>query len=271
MRSITLEGAGLHSGTQSRVRLVARPGAVTMRVGDVEAMLSGLRVLDTARATTLGAPGDAFRVRTVEHLFGALAGMGVHDGVCIEVYGDEVPLLDGAALTWCEALASLGVSASRPRLAVACEAVIEIGESRFTFAPSTNGSLSVTAHIQFSDVRLALDARWDGGVADFVARVAPARTFAFAREVESLLESGLAKFASRESVVVIGDDIIHAAGRPFMADEPVRHKLLDLVGDMYLYGGPPVGHVNAFRPGHRATHQAMAQAIERGVVVERVP
>jgi UDP-3-O-acyl-N-acetylglucosamine deacetylase len=66
--------------------------------------------------------------------------------------------------------------------------------------------------------------------------------------------------------VVIAEDAIHAAGAPFAPDEPARHKLLDLVGDMYLYGGPPRGRVRAFRPGHAATHAAMARALDLGVL-----
>ena len=68
-------------------------------------------------------------------------------------------------------------------------------------------------------------------------------------------------------MIVIAPGTIYAAGRPFARDEPARHKLLDLIGDLYLYGGPPIGTVTAFRPGHRVTHAVMREALARGIVV----
>ena len=108
-------------------------------------------------------------------------------------------------------------------------------------------------------------ASWDGAPASFRSSFAPARTFGFFREVASLAERGLASHVAAESVVVIGDDIL-SAGRPFSADEPARHKLLDLAGDLYLHGGPPLGRVRAIRPGHAATHEAVRRALETGIL-----
>ncbi len=265
MRDVVLEGRGLHGGKPSSVRLVARPGPVTIRVGDREAALAELKVVGTVRAMTLEAPAAAFRVVTIDHLFAALAGLGIYDGLCIDVTGGELPLLDGGATEWCAALATLAVASSQPRLRVAREALIEARASRFAFA--VGEGVEATAKIEFDDTRLALDAAWSGDASDFVARIAPARTFAFAAEIEGILKRGLAQFVAPTSVVVIAEDAIHAAGNPFTADEPARHKLLDLLGDMYLYGGPPIGRVEAFRPGHGATHEAMERAMADGVLV----
>jgi UDP-3-O-[3-hydroxymyristoyl] N-acetylglucosamine deacetylase len=119
--------------------------------------------------------------------------------------------------------------------------------------------------LELGDERIAREAAWGGDARDFRERIATARTFCFAHEVEALAKAGLASHVTPEMVVVIGPEIL-AAGRPFEADEPARHKLLDLVGDLFLYGGPPRGRVHAYRPGHSSSHVAMRIALERGVV-----
>jgi UDP-3-O-[3-hydroxymyristoyl] N-acetylglucosamine deacetylase len=88
-----------------------------------------------------------------------------------------------------------------------------------------------------------------------------------ARDLEELGARRLAARVDPESVVVVAPDAIHAAGAPFFGDEPARHKLLDLIGDLYLYGGPPRGGLRAARPGHGATHAAIERALELGVLV----
>ena len=120
--------------------------------------------------------------------------------------------------------------------------------------------------LELGDARLERRAAWDGDPDDFRERIAPARTFCFAHEVEELARAGLASHVTPEMVVVIGAEIL-AAGRPFQPDEPARHKVLDLAGDLFLYGGPPRGHVAAYRPGHWSTHRAMQLALESGVIV----
>src|ERR1700744_3633713 len=102
-----LEGFGLHTGAAVRGRLRARPGPVTLISAESEAPVDVLRVVSTARATTVESPDGALRVATVEHLFAALAGLGIYDGVAVEIAGPELPLLDGAASAWCAALDTL--------------------------------------------------------------------------------------------------------------------------------------------------------------------
>jgi UDP-3-O-[3-hydroxymyristoyl] N-acetylglucosamine deacetylase len=122
----------------------------------------------------------------------------------------------------------------------------------------------------FADPRIAKTARWDGDPRDFRERIAAARTFGFAHEVEALAARGLASHVAPESVVVFAPDAVLFSGRPFTADEPARHKLLDLAGDLFVHGGPPIGRVIAHRPGHAATHAAMRDARSMGIVVRRV-
>ena len=156
-----------------------------------------------------------------------------------------------------------------PRLEVARAATFDVGPSRYDFTPGRD--VEVRVSIQLDDARLAGEASWSGGAEDFVTRIAPARTFALAHEVDELARRGLARHVDPASVVVIAPDAILHAGRPFSPDEPARHKLLDLLGDLYLHGGPPAGRVAAFRPGHAANARAFRRAIAEGVLVPRAP
>jgi UDP-3-O-[3-hydroxymyristoyl] N-acetylglucosamine deacetylase len=237
---------------------------VLVRSGDVEAALGRLRVVETARATTVAFPEGHLRWGTVEHAFAALAGLGIHDELGIELEGVEVPLAGGSALMFAQAIRRLGVCSSAPTLRVVRDGTVDVGRSSYAFV--CQPTVAVEVHVDFGDSRIASHARWDGTPEVFIKRIAPARTFGFAHEVESLLALGLASHVTAESVVVIGPTDILFAGLPFESDEPARHKLLDLIGDLYLYGGPPVGLTRAYRPGHAATHAAVATAFERGLL-----
>ena len=260
--TVTLEGIGLRSGRPASVVLHARPGPFALRVDGVETPLGALHIEKVDRATVVRAGASV--VATVEHLLAACAALGLRDGVAVEVQGGEVPLLDGASSSFARALAALGLPPSPPPLTVVRDETITHFESRYTFRRGPTTHVSVT--LSFDDPRLAPDASWAGDRHDFVSRIAGARTFAFAHEVAALVRAGQASHVDPGSVVVLAPDAVLASGAPFRADEPARHKLLDLIGDLFLHGGPPLGSVHAFRPGHRATHAVLRHAVERGVV-----
>jgi UDP-3-O-[3-hydroxymyristoyl] N-acetylglucosamine deacetylase len=259
---VVREGRGLHTASLSRVVLRRRRGPVALLVAGREVPLRDAGVVATKRATTIDAGGR--KVATVEHLLAAFGGLGVHQGVSIEVLGAELPLLDGAAKAYCDALRELGASRNACGLEVAREGEVRVGASLYCFERAHGSHLEVA--IDFNDPRLAPSAAWDGDPDDFQARIAPARTFAFADEVQALALRGGITHVNPESVVVLGEREVFFAGDPFHSDEPARHKLLDLVGDLFLYGGPPRGRIHASRPGHGATHAAMREAFERGIV-----
>jgi UDP-3-O-[3-hydroxymyristoyl] N-acetylglucosamine deacetylase len=270
---VVLEGVGLHTGAPARVLLMPRKGPVTLRssfgVGGPEARIDELRVARTARATTVEGPGpDGLRVGTVEHAFAALAGLGVHEGVVLAVEGPEMPLLDGTARDWCDALARIGAPMSGPRLRVARAAAFDVGPSSYEFAPGADGHLvDIEVRLELDDARIDPVARWTGDAADFRDRIAPARTFATAGDLPELARRGLARHVPPTAVIVLTPDEILCAGRPFAADEPARHKLLDMLGDLYLHGGPPAGRLRAVRPGHAANARAFARARDEGILV----
>jgi UDP-3-O-[3-hydroxymyristoyl] N-acetylglucosamine deacetylase len=234
-----------------------------------EARVEDLRVVDARRATTVECltPGGPLRVRTVEHLFAALAGLGVRGGLIVDVEGPELPLLDGCASLWTKAVGDLALPSQPPALRVTRAATVDVGASRYELRPGDATRIEVV--VDFGDPRLDSTAVWGGDAADFRERLAPARTFALSSDFDELLASGLARHVEPGSVVLIAPGAVHAAGRAFAPDEPARHKLVDLMGDLYLPGGPPLGTVRAFRPGHAANAEAVRIAIAGGLLVPR--
>ncbi|MBX3192798.1 MAG: UDP-3-O-acyl-N-acetylglucosamine deacetylase [Labilithrix sp.] len=259
-----IAGQGLHTGKPSVVRLAKRSGDVALLRDGRAIPLSAMRVVDTTRSTVIADLEGHVRIGTVEHLFAALAALGLHRGVAIEIDGAEPPLADGGARVFLDAARALDVAPSEASLRVARDGDVSVGESVYAFR--AGAGVAVEVAIDFGDARLDRVARWDGDPEDFRVRIATARTFGFEHEVEELLARGLASHVSPESVVVIGRDRVLSSGAPFAADEPARHKLLDLVGDMYVHGGPPRGFVRAIRPGHAATHEAVRRALAEGLL-----
>lgn len=262
-----LRGRGLHGGEAASVRLLREPGAVRFRRGRVEARIAELQ-LDGSRRSTVAATRDGrFRVATVEHLFAALGAFAVRDGVVIEIDGPEIPLLDGGARAFVDALRELGVARSPAPLRIVRSGTVDVGASRYELRVPERDETVVEVAVDFGDARLAPQARWEGDAEDFYDRIAPARTFGFEHELGELAHRGLASHVDPSSVVVIGAERVLSAGPAFTGDEPARHKLLDLVGDLYANGGPCVGTVRATRPGHAATHEAIARAHRDGLVM----
>jgi len=262
-----IRGQSLHSGAPSAIRFEAAAGPLVFVQNGREARLDELVVADATRSTTLSTRDGGVRIGTIEHVLAAFAGASVRRDVRVVLEGDEPPLADGGAAAFFDAIARLAVPPSEPELVVVRAGEVRVGESVYSFSPGD--SVEVEVSIDFDDARLAPSATWDGTPADFRDRIAVARTFGFAYEVEALAARGLASHVAPESVVVVTDENILHAGRAFLADEPARHKLLDLVGDFFAHGGPPRGRIAAHRPGHRATHDAVARSLNEGIMDRR--
>ena len=253
-------GAGLHGGKPAEIELVAEAGPVRIERDAVVREVADFRLADARFSTAIAC--EAFAVRTVEHLFAALAGLGIREGVRVVVRGEEIPLLDGGAAAFASDLLALGIAPRPPPLRVTREARIEVEGSAYVFAPGDDTHVAVEVDLPACCAR---EASWDGDAADFVARIAPARTFALERDVAELERLGLARHVPFESVLVVAEGAIHGHGE-VARDEPARHKLLDLIGDAYFHGGPPRGSLRAVRPGHARNHAALSRAIELGVL-----
>jgi UDP-3-O-[3-hydroxymyristoyl] N-acetylglucosamine deacetylase len=236
---------------------------VRIRVGDHEAAIGALAADGDTRSTRVRA--GSLDVRTVEHVFAVLGAHGVTDGIVVLFEGPEAPIADGGAAAFFDALGPMPPPS--PRFAIVRAETLVVDGRRYAFSPGERRTVEVT--VDFGDRRLAQHARWDGDPADFRARIAPARTFGFAHEIEMLLARGLARQVPPESVVLVTPDAVLTRGAPFRPDEPARHKLLDLVGDLFVHGGPFVGTLHAERPGHAATHETIRRARALGIIEER--
>ncbi|HWL86284.1 MAG TPA: UDP-3-O-acyl-N-acetylglucosamine deacetylase [Polyangiaceae bacterium] len=278
----SLCGRGLFSGREASVILRRVDGPIHLDGVPLDAYGSVPALRTTAiavheRNVKAEGPAQGRKIAMVEHLLAAFGGLGVHEGIAIEVHGDEIPLLDGGAARWCGALDEVGAAPSPPPRRVAREGEVAVDASIYRFFPRRSAArdargesaVSLAVTLDFADPRLALHAEWDGDPRDFRERVAPARTFVFAHELEGLAGRGMMAHVDPESVVVIGAEGMHSAGVRASFDEPVRHKLLDWIGDLFLHGGPPEGRIEAFRPGHAANHEAMRRARAMGIVVDR--
>jgi UDP-3-O-[3-hydroxymyristoyl] N-acetylglucosamine deacetylase len=261
-QTVLRSGIGLHGGRPATVELVREAGPVRVERDGAVRPLDAFRVAGGRFSTTIAC--DAFELGMVEHLFSALAGLGVRDGLRVRVTGDELPLLDGGARAFVALVRELGIAPRPAALRVARAATLEVDGATYSFEPGARTRVEVAVDLPPC---CAAGAAWDGDEASFVERIAGARTFALARDMGDLERLGLARHASPESVVVVADDALYGAG-VVAPDEPARHKLLDLVGDAYLHGGPPLGTLRARRPGHARNHAAFARALETGVLVK---
>jgi UDP-3-O-[3-hydroxymyristoyl] N-acetylglucosamine deacetylase len=261
-RAVGCTGIGLHSGR--RVRLDIRPApaehGICFRRTDVgvtiPAALANLSRTD--HATTLSSGG--FSVETVEHLLGALRGLGVDDAL-VEVDRPELPILDGSAAPYVFLLHEAGLRPQHcPRRYLKVTRTIEVvrGGKRVRLSPSDHFRVSYTIGfdhplLRQQQVSLRVSPQ------TFAESIAPARTFGFLREVELLRRNGLALGGSLENAVVIGESGVLNNNLRF-PDEFVRHKILDAVGDLALLGSPIVAHLEAEKAGH-ALHAAVAQRL----------
>jgi UDP-3-O-[3-hydroxymyristoyl] N-acetylglucosamine deacetylase len=257
-RQISCAGIGLHSG--NKVTLTLKPAAqdagIIFRRTDL-----GLEIPATVKhvsavhyATVLGKDGAT--VETVEHLLAALVSVGV-DNVVVELNHNEVPIMDGSAAPFLYLMQEAGVkrlSAPRRYMKILRPVQIASGDKRIAIYPSDHFKVSYT--ISFDHPMLRHQSRTERITeSSFAESIAPARTFGFLKEVETLRQNGLALGGSLENAIVIGDTGVLNALR--FEDEFVRHKILDVVGDLALIGHPIVGHVVAHRAGH-ALHTALA-------------
>ncbi|MCC6346021.1 MAG: UDP-3-O-acyl-N-acetylglucosamine deacetylase [Nitrospirales bacterium] len=254
-KETVFHGIGLHTGKHATVKVKPAPrdtGVVFYRIDKGAIIKAHVHsVIDTAFATTIGYEGA--KIRTVEHLLAAAAGLGI-DNLHVEVDGPEIPILDGSSLELTGMLLEAGIAKQgkrMPHIVITKPVVYEDSHARVVALPheGTRISFSISfSHHLLGHQELTIDLN----ETNFLKEIAPARTFGFLRDVEMLRANGLAKGGSLENAIVVGDEgILNTSGLRF-TDEFVRHKVLDTVGDMSLIGFPIQGHILLEKAGHTA-------------------
>jgi UDP-3-O-[3-hydroxymyristoyl] N-acetylglucosamine deacetylase len=258
---VRLEGVGVHSGQSVRLALLPSEGG---RIVFRRAALDGLEAaVDPGRVEGLNSTtivGPHFKVRTVEHLLASLFAFDVNS-VIVELDADEIPILDGSALPFVQALEKAGLrpfAGNRPALRIRRPFAVEDNGASIVAEPAPAGEgLWLSYTIEYPHPSIGRQGRGLSLTPEtFAGEVAPARTFGFIRDVEALRGRGLALGASFENTVVLDSERIMNGPLRF-PDEFVRHKLLDLAGDLALLGRPIVGRFTAHRAGHRLHLQAV--------------
>lgn len=265
---IGCEGVGLHSGLRVALTLrPAEPGAgILFRRTDAAGAGAAMparydHVVDTRLCTVLADPASGVRIGTVEHIMAALAGQGI-DNAVIEVSGPEVPIMDGSAADFVFLIDAAGRVAQAPaRRAIEVLAPVRVadGGAFAELLPAREpGLFSLDLEIDFAAAAVARqERRFRMLPGAFAAELSRARTFGFAEEVEKLRALGLARGGSFENAIVVsGARILNREGLRF-ADEFVRHKALDAIGDLALAGAPILGAYRSVRGGHKLNHAVL--------------
>lgn len=263
-RPVETTGVGLHSGVKVTMRMQPAPagaGIVFRRsdLGGFEVPASWRYVQKVSYATSLMRQGVL--VSTTEHLLSVFQSMGI-DNVYVDIDNLEVPILDGSGRPFVEMLAEAGLKQTRRKrrlIRILKEVEVETPGKRISISPS--GSFHIECDVFFPHPAVGRQTMALTLTPDvYATEIAPARTFGFHEELEQMRNMGLIRGASLESAVCFdGAGVMNPGGLRF-PDEPCRHKVLDLVGDLALIGGQILGHVKAERAGH-AMHYALVAKI----------
>ena len=255
-RPATYSGVGLHSGNRVTMTFLPAPANTGIRFRrldlegkpEIEARVEN--VIENNRSTTL-AKGNT-RVHTVEHVLATFAGYGI-DNAIVELDANEPPIADGSSREYCKLVQAAGIIAQDERrqpYRVTAPIELEMGDTVMTMFPDEVFKITCTSSdkqgrfTQLYSVELS-PKTWE-------QELAHARTFCFFEEIQYLITNGLIKGGSLENAVVIRDDAVLTNEPLRYADEFVRHKMLDIVGDLALLGRPVHGHLIAVKPSHSA-------------------
>src|SRR5260221_4796601 len=257
----TCRGIGLHCGIP--VTMTMRPalpdsGIVFRRTdAGAEIRAAWTSTSESALSTVLS-NGEGIQIGTIEHLMAAFAGVGI-DNAVVELDGPEVPIMDGSAAPFVYMVERAGIVAQdAARRAIKILKPVSVSDNGASAALLPEHGFSMSFEIDFAnplirrqDIALSLDP------GTFEAELAPARTFGLLDDLPRLKAAGLALGGSLDNAVVVsGNRVLNHGGLRY-ADEFVRHKLLDALGDLYLAGAPLIGHFRGLRSGHALTRRLL--------------
>lgn len=279
------DGLGLHSGQP--VRMVVKPAPADFGVWFLRSDIMGHDALIPARwdavvpskLCTLVANAAGNSVSTIEHIMAALAGCAIHNAL-IEIDGPEVPILDGSAVPFVDKFLEAGiVTQNVPVRAIRVLKPVEVreGEAVARLEPSDN--LEINFRIDFSEAAIGRqEKRLSMANGAFVRELCDSRTFCLQADVDRMRANGLALGGTLDNAVVFENGAVLSPGGLRHADEPVRHKMLDALGDLSLAGGPILGRYTGVRAGHAMTNRLLRvlfadptawRFVECGVSTER--
>ena len=275
--SLIFVGIGLHSGHRATMRL--RPAAADHGIrimrrdlpqGQQTFDVNWKSVSDTTLCTTLGNPSRQ-EVATVEHLLSALSAMGI-DNLAIELDGPEVPVLDGSAMPYIEALETAGVrelAVARKVIVVKRPIRLQQGGSWAELLPSPTQRITVSIDFNAQVIgKQSLSFELNPSI--YRQEIAPARTFGFAEQLMQLRRRGLALGGSIKNAILVRQGRVENLEGLRFPDEFVRHKVLDVIGDLSLVGAPIIGHYRGHRPGHRLNTDLLRLLMEDRQAWERI-
>jgi len=257
------EGRGVHTGRIATVQVeVGPPGSGVVfvcQMGEIPASPDTLSA-SGERATSLEFEGRI--VRTVEHLLSALVMAGERDVRLTLEGGDEVPILDGGAERWMQALLDHGAKENVAFVEIGEEVRVRRGDSYARLTPVREQRPPTYAvYLDFEEYGLGTQhICFRPGADSFFSDIAPARTFALLEEIEELWSRGLARGGDLESALVIGKQGVVNPGGERFENEPARHKMLDAIGDLSLLGGLPFADLHLEKPGHHLLHELVVKA-----------
>ena len=274
---VSASGVGLHTGQKVRITLRPAPidsGIVFRRV-DLEAPVdipARAELVGEARLASTLVKGEV-RVHTVEHLMSALGGLGV-DNAYVDLDAPELPIMDGSASPFVLLIQQAGIeeqAAAKKFLRVTRRVEVKDGDKWARFDPYEGYRLSFSIEFRHPVIeRSTQSVTVDFAETSYLKEIARARTFGFMHEVEDLRDSGLALGGGLDNAVVLDEyRVLNAEGLRF-ADEFIRHKLLDAIGDLYLLGHPLLGAFTAHKSGHALNNRLLRAALADGAALETV-
>ena len=254
-RTVSIEGTGLHRGNTVHLSIKAGEEGIIFIRNRLKIPAKPDFVVDTRLNTMLGSEGVF--ISTVEHLMSALYGLGITD--CeVQVDGDEMPSMDGSALPFFNALSEAGTCTLGEIDPFIIKSLMRVGDDD-TYVEITPGDFYISYSIDFVEPAIGKQTYvYSGG--DYEALIAPARTFGRLSDVNAMRAMGLALGGSLENAIVVDNDMILNPEGLRYEDEFIRHKILDLLGDLWLLGKPVKGSIKAVKANHRL-HVELAKII----------
>lgn len=266
--AVSFTGVGLHTGKP--VRMTLRPASadygIWFRRSDLDGDGSGrdpmVRAIWSAvtpsRLCTVVENADGVSVSTIEHLMAALAGSAIHNAL-IEIDGPEVPILDGSAEPFVAAFIARGlVQQAAPVRAIRVLKPVEVREGEAVARLEPSDMLEIDFRIDFAEGAIGVqERRLNMANGAFVRELSDSRTFCRQSDVDAMRANGLALGGTLDNAVVFDGDRVVSPGGLRHTDEPVRHKMLDALGDLALAGGPILGRYTGIRAGHAMTNRLL--------------